>query len=142
MKFIRLSRGAHKEGIGKGCAMEAVAALNGEMWSDRPACVCPVIGAYVRVYNDFLPDTEREKYLTPDLLIRLIGTRGDLASQVARARIAADSAAKSAEYAIYRHCVATIEAMLAVGTCGPVSPLRSIEEIAPKFGGLVEVEKV
>ena len=157
MKFLKLGRGAHTVDSGSGCAMEAVAALNGEMWTDNPECVCPVIGAFVQSFNDFLPDGLREKYLTPDLLIRLIGTRGDLDSAVARARIAAKSAAESAKSAaksaakfaaesaaqaakyaqlaqaaefaaeIYALCVDCIEEMLLAGPHAPVEPKHSLE---------------
>lgn len=88
MKFLKLARGSHKEGQGKGCAMEAVSALNGEMWSDRPECVDPVIGDYVRLFNDFLPEEQREKYLAPTLLISLIGTRGTKKDEDKRSYIA------------------------------------------------------
>ena len=92
MKFIKLSRGNHKQGLGVGCAMEAVSALNGEMWTDQPECVDPVIGAFVRGVNDAMPDDQtRAKYLSPRL-IYMIGTRGTLNDSIQRAYIVADFA--------------------------------------------------
>jgi hypothetical protein len=55
------------------CFMEAAAWLAGETHSDRPDCVCPVIGAYTRVINDNLDDVARQKLVA--YLPRVIGTR-------------------------------------------------------------------
>jgi hypothetical protein len=72
---LDLRKGAHQsrdEGV---CAMEAVAWLAGEGHSDKPQCVCPVIGEFMRSWNDGLPDDgERNRLLKP-LLPELIGTR-------------------------------------------------------------------
>jgi len=71
-----LSSGSHAENNrGELCAMEMVAYLAREPWSDAPACTCPVIGAFVRSWNDALPcDADRDRLLKP-LLLQLIGTR-------------------------------------------------------------------
>ena len=37
------------------CLMEAVAWVAGEPWSDKPRCACPVIGDFLRHFNDGLP---------------------------------------------------------------------------------------
>ena len=69
---IWLSDGSHKspdEGV---CAMELVALLEGLEHTDHPPCTCPVIAAYVRTFNDRLPDEKRQgliKYIP-----RLVGT--------------------------------------------------------------------
>ena len=34
--------------------------LAGEPFSDRPDCVCPVIGAFLRAYNDSVDDHQRQ----------------------------------------------------------------------------------
>ena len=69
--------------------MEAVAFVAGEPWSDHPECVCPVIGAFLRAWNDGLPDDERDILLRP-LVLRLIGTRGSPALESRRSLMAAD----------------------------------------------------
>ena len=93
-KFVRLSHGSHREGVGVGCAMEAISAINGGRWTDHPECVCPVITAFVIVFNDLLPSDElRSKYLAPRLLTP-IGTRGTLKDEIARAKIASKCAGK------------------------------------------------
>ena len=44
---IVLYRGSHKSG-NEMCAMEAVAFVAGEAWSDHPACASEVIGSFLR----------------------------------------------------------------------------------------------
>ena len=55
--------------------MEAVAWLAGEAHSDHPACVCPVLGAFVRSWNDSLDDAMRQK-LKP-FIPRMVSTSTD-----------------------------------------------------------------
>jgi hypothetical protein len=69
-----LEEGAHSSPQAGMCAMEAVAYITREPFSDHPQCVCPVIAAFMRSFNDGLPDGERE--LLIPLLPRVIGTVG------------------------------------------------------------------
>jgi hypothetical protein len=46
---------------GKMCAMEAVAFVAGEPWSDHPECACPVLSTFMRAWNDALPDRDRTR---------------------------------------------------------------------------------
>ena len=71
------------------CAMEAVAYVAGERWSDHPKCACPVIAAFIRVWNDNLPDDDRTVLLLP-LVPKLVGTRGSQGLEKRRAIMAAD----------------------------------------------------
>ena len=72
------------------CAMEAAAYIAGEPWSDHPKCVCPVLGAFMRSWNDGLKsNAERDRLLLP-LVPKLIGTRGSKALEVRRATMACD----------------------------------------------------
>ena len=70
---LHLLNGAHENPEAGMCALEVVAWLAGEPHSDHPECVCPVLGAFVRSWNDALPDDERDALLKP-ILPRLIGT--------------------------------------------------------------------
>jgi hypothetical protein len=71
------------------CVMEAVAFVAGESWSDHPECVCPVIGAFMRSWNDALPnDAERDRLLKP-LIPKLLNTRNP-ALEERRSLMAAD----------------------------------------------------
>ena len=72
---LRLENGSHQspdEGV---CLMEAVAWLVREPHSDKPNCVCPVLGAFGRGLNDRL-DVERRQRLKP-LIPALVGTASD-----------------------------------------------------------------
>jgi hypothetical protein len=74
LKTLSLKSGAHSPDS-TFCVMEAVAFVAGEEWSDRPQCACPVIGAFLRSWNDGLPsDAERDRLLK-DLIPQLVGTR-------------------------------------------------------------------
>ncbi|MFG1376124.1 hypothetical protein [Xanthobacter autotrophicus] len=88
-EIAKLDGGDHSPNDGAMCAMEAVAYITGEPWSDHPQCVCPVIAAFARSWNDGLPDDERTAILLP-LVPRFVGTRGDSALEVRRALMAAD----------------------------------------------------
>ena len=83
-----LHAGGHSPGD-QMCAMEAVAFIAGEPWSDHPQCASPVIGAFMRAWNDGLPDAERNTLLLP-LIPRLVGTRGSDALEERRSLMAAD----------------------------------------------------
>ena len=71
---IPLTEGSHSPDS-QFCVMEAVAFVAGEKWSDAPECACPVIGAFLRAWNDALPsDAERDRLLKP-LIPRIVGTK-------------------------------------------------------------------
>lgn len=69
-----LFSGSHTPSGNEMCVMEAVAYVAGEPWSDRPMCACPVIAAFLRRWNDCLPDDDRTLLLAP-LIPRVIGTK-------------------------------------------------------------------
>jgi len=70
-----LSKGFHAAGAPGKCVMEAVAfILHKENWNDHPPGVCPVIGNFMRTWNDDLPDVDRTALLLP-FVPRLINTR-------------------------------------------------------------------
>ncbi len=69
-----LSAGGHEHVDEGACFMEAVSYVAGEPWSDKPACACPVLGAFLRTWNDDLSDTDRDRLLRP-LVLRLAGSR-------------------------------------------------------------------
>src|SRR4051794_25293008 len=80
---VRLRRGKHASPEKGVCVMELASMLAGEPFSDRPQAVCPVIGAYLRSYNDVVDDDRRQ-----DLYIyasEAIGTAGTAALRRRRA---------------------------------------------------------
>jgi hypothetical protein len=89
-KITRLLSGGHGANDGAAlCAMEAVAYVAREPWSDHPKCACPVISAFVRSWNDGLSDDDRTKILLP-FIPRLVGTVGSKKLEARRATMAAD----------------------------------------------------
>lgn len=70
---IRLTPGKHsspREGI---CVVELASVIAKERFSDRPRCVCPVIGAFLRGWNDRAPHAERQR-VSP-YAARIVGSR-------------------------------------------------------------------
>ncbi len=72
---IILTVGCHASIDEGACVMEMVSYMADEPWSDHPACVSPVLGAFLRSWNDALDDDMRQK-LKP-YAARVIGTAGD-----------------------------------------------------------------
>ena len=58
---VQVKSGAH-ESVEHGlCIMEAVAYIAHEQHSDHPQCVSPVIGAFMRTWNDSMNDEDRQQ---------------------------------------------------------------------------------
>jgi hypothetical protein len=86
-----LRSGAHTSPSDGISLMEAVNALAGEPWSNRPSCTSPVIAAYARSLNDWLPDDARQRLKV--YIPRLVGTAApDL--ELRRAFACADAAVR------------------------------------------------
>jgi hypothetical protein len=66
--------------------MELASMLAQERFSDRPQSVCPVIGAILRTYNDWIDDDRRNDMYR--YAAESVGTRGDYALQQRRAAAA------------------------------------------------------
>jgi hypothetical protein len=121
---ITLRSGAHRTAEQGMCAMEAVAWLKGEPFSDRPQCTCPVIAAFVRRWNDRLPsDNERTRLLGP-LLASLLDTRGSLALARRRAFVAADWCVRQSTPMLLRALGREAQAT-ALESCAPLVEVAS-----------------
>jgi hypothetical protein len=59
-KTVKLSRGKHTSPDDGVCVMELASMIGGEPFSDQPRSVCPVIGAFLRAYNDCIDDRRRQ----------------------------------------------------------------------------------
>ena len=70
---LSLKQGAHSPDS-TFCVMEAVAFVAGEPWSDHPQCVSPVIAAFLRSWNDALPDDAARDRLLKPMIPKLVGT--------------------------------------------------------------------
>lgn len=80
---IRLSKGKHTDPEDGACVMELASMLAGEPFTDHPASVCPVIGSFLRSYNDSI-DAERRQALY-EYASKVVGSRGSARTQQARA---------------------------------------------------------
>ena len=95
---VRFGVGAHNPaqnptGDRDMCVMEAVAFMAGETWSDRPMCACPVVSAFLRSWNDDLPNDDRDRLLPADVWVpKLINSRQrfDRDAEIRRARLVFD----------------------------------------------------
>ena len=84
-----LSEGEHASLDTGACVMEAVAYVAGENWTDHPTCACPVLGAFLRTWNDDLPEADRDRLLRP-LVRRLVGSRSTPEVEARRSWLAMD----------------------------------------------------
>lgn len=84
---LMLEKGAHNPDH-TFCVMEAVAYIAGEDWSDSPQCVSPVIGAFLRNWNDSVDEAFRQR-LKP-YIERVLDTRTPPADEETRAWLATD----------------------------------------------------
>ena len=57
---IKLSKGKHASPEDGACVMELASMLAGEPFTDHPASACPVIGSFLRSYNDSIDETRRQ----------------------------------------------------------------------------------
>jgi hypothetical protein len=82
---VRLSRGRHQGPDQGACVMELASMLAGEPFSDHPSSACPVIGAFLRAYNDGLPDDRRQDLY--EYAAKVVGTASGRKVRRARARM-------------------------------------------------------
>jgi hypothetical protein len=66
--------------------MELASMLAGERFSDRPASVCPIVGALLRAHNDTVDDARRGDLYR--YAAEAVGTRGAFELQLTRAAAA------------------------------------------------------
>jgi len=86
---IKLSKGKHTTPEDGACVMELASMLAGEPFSDHPVSVCPVIGSFLRAYNDSIDDRRRQSLY--EYASRVVGSRGTH-------RVQQDRAARLAEW--------------------------------------------
>jgi hypothetical protein len=80
---IKLSKGKHASPEDGACVMELASMLAGEPFSDHPASACPVIGSFLRAYNDSIDDDRRQALYA--FAARVVGSRASINIQRARA---------------------------------------------------------
>jgi hypothetical protein len=79
---IKLSTGKHHSPDEGACVMELASMLADERFSDQPASVCPVIGSFLRAYNDSIDDRRRQDLYA--YAAKVVGSR--VGKDVQRAR--------------------------------------------------------
>jgi hypothetical protein len=80
---IKLGKGKHSAPEDGACVMELASMLAGEPFSDRPQSVCPVIGSFLRAYNDSIDDRRRQDLYA--YASRVVGSRASVDVEQARA---------------------------------------------------------
>ena len=80
---IRLSKGKHTDPEDGACVMELASMLAREPFTDHPVSVCPVIGSFLRSYNDSI-DAERRQSLY-EYASKVVGSRASAEIREARA---------------------------------------------------------
>ena len=89
IKDLPILNGAHKANKERQmCVLEMVAFVADERWSDNPKCVSPVIGSFMRSWNDCLNDEDRQR-LKP-YIEKVIGTNTGAEDDERRAWMATD----------------------------------------------------
>jgi hypothetical protein len=58
---VRLEPGRHRSPNDGVCVVELSSMLAGEKFTDRPDCVCPVIGSFLRSWNDQVGYADRQR---------------------------------------------------------------------------------
>ena len=81
---ITLLRGKHSSPEEGACVMELASMLAGEPFSDHPASVCPVLGSFLRAYNDSIGDARRQDLYS--YASRIVNTRSPLDVQRERSQ--------------------------------------------------------
>lgn len=89
---VRLGPGRHASPAHGACVMELVSMLAEEPFSDRPRTACPIIGAFLRPYNDGLDDERRQDLYAVAALI--VGSAGDRRTTRRRVRACRDELAR------------------------------------------------
>ncbi len=90
LEGLTLLSGGHKKREDGMCAMEAAAFVAGEPHTDRPECVCPVIAAFMRSWNDNIDDDALRTELILPLIPKVIGSRGSQDDKNRRSYLMAD----------------------------------------------------
>jgi hypothetical protein len=123
---VRLASGAHSspdEGV---CVVELASLIAEEEFSDRPRCVCPVIGAFLRGWNDRAPHSERQR-LSP-YAARIVGSSA--ARRVTRERrdICLEWVGADLSHGVARRAMARIGVRLRIAVfCGVGVAMRPNE---------------
>jgi hypothetical protein len=123
---IRLAAGAHSSPEKGVCVVELASLIAGEPFGDRPSCVCPVIGAFLRGWNDRAPHAERQR-LGP-YAERIVGSRAGRRVTRQRRDICLEWAGADLSHGGVRGLVARVVARMRIAVfCGLRAAVRPNE---------------
>jgi hypothetical protein len=150
---LTIKYGSHPAPNGKveACAMEAAylryAARKGwdkkttvAGWTDSLACVCPIVGAFVRRWNDNISSDEvRTRIFLPEVLDLLTDTKGDDALMLRRMWMAIDWDIRTRTPAFLRlakleACAVALESLSEIRSQEDLANARSVCEEATRQG--------
>jgi hypothetical protein len=80
---IKISKGKHSSPGDGACVMELASMLAGEAFTDHPVSVCPLIGSFMRSYNDSIDERRRQSLY--EYASKVVGSRKSASVQRARA---------------------------------------------------------
>src|SRR3954465_7978333 len=86
---VPLKAGGHASPEDGFCIMEAASYVAREKFSDHPECVSPIIGSFLRSWNDSLNDEDRNRLLRP-YIFKVVGTKGTRKDEEERAWLIVD----------------------------------------------------
>ena len=125
---VRLTAGGHsspREGV---CVVELASLIANEEFSDRPQCVCPVIGAFLRGWNDRAPYAERQR-LGP-YAERIVGSRDDPRVTRERRDICLEWAGADLSHGAWRRLRSRAAMRVRIAIfCGPGAAVRRNEGV-------------
>ncbi|HEY7076138.1 MAG TPA: hypothetical protein VH418_12235 [Solirubrobacteraceae bacterium] len=120
---VRLCAGRHPSPHAGACVMELASMLAAEPFSDRPHTSSPVIGAFLRTYNDGLDDERRQDlYPLASLIVGSAASRRVEAERASRCLAFARRLGGAVPGGRAGMGMATPEA---AGTCAGVAALRA-----------------
>jgi hypothetical protein len=120
---MRLAPGSHSTPVEGVCVVELSSMIAGEEFSDRPRCVCPVIGAYLRSWNDRAAHAERQRLLP--YAVRIVGSRATKEATRERRDICLDWAGADLRHGLARRVVNRLRMRARIALfCGLGTALR------------------
>ena len=135
LERLRLQAGSHRsprEGV---CVVELASALAGERFSDRPRCVCPVIAALLRSWNDRVSYKDRQR-LAP-YARRIVDSRSSRQVTVLRRDICLIWAGVAVNGGPMRRVAGRLRARLRLLLLIGVRPALSLNEGAGEYAARV-----